>query len=331
MKIAVGFGFVLLSLCLSGQYTYFNLDISPENPNTGGGMSINLFTRNDSLITYGVSSDGVVGFQRTHHIIDPLGNILEFRNFEYPDDLYFYLEYADALIKTETGYVTGGGFEDSTYPIGQGRVYKFDDTLAQEWVYVEDDYQADTIYYSDYPVARELENGDIVAAGTVALDTNGTFDFGGEFENIIVTKLTASGEFMWKKELNFTNDILFELSQPFVRISDIFELENGQLLLFGSWYTTYQPFALLLSSEGEFIDHVSWGNSTQNDWLPWAVQISPTQFMFAYQHATGFAQPGEDFVDHKPRVGILNTTSWQLSDWHLYEHEHYWGRVTDFE
>ncbi len=321
----------VLPMTIHGQYTYFNLDIAPENPESGGGISINLLIRNDTLVTYGASTDGVEGVQRTHHIINSDGILLEIRNFEYPADLVFYAEYAEAMIKVTDGYISSGAFADLTYPKIQGRVYKLNDEFEEQWVYIEDQYQVDTSYATDYPIVRHLLDGNYITAGTAALDTNGTFDFGGEFDDIILTKLSSDGQFIWHKELNFTNDLLFQLNQPFVRICDLFELSNGDLLLLGAWYPTYQPFALRLSPEGNFIDHISWGNSTQNDWLPWAVQIAPDTFMFAYQHATGTAPQGEDFVHHKPRVGILNASSITVSDFTMYEHEHFWGNLTDFE
>jgi hypothetical protein len=53
--------------------------------------------------------------------------------------------------------------------------------------------------------------------------------------------------------------------------------------------------------------------------------------MFAYQHATGTAPQGEDFVEHKPRVGILDASTMEVSDFTMYDHYHVFGNVTDFE
>ena len=86
-----------------------------------------------------------------------------------------------------------------------------------------------------------------------------------------------------------------------------------------------------VDSEGNFISHLSWGNPTENDWLPWVVQIGVDEFILVYQHAVGVSDIGEDFVEHKPRIGYFHADDMTLTDWHLYDHQHLWGYITDFE
>ncbi len=316
---------------LLGQYTYFNNEYAP-NSDELISYAFNLIRRNDTLITYAFGQNSNFQITRKHDFISNEGALIDQLIFPQAHNGNFFLEYSECIVPYQNGYLHTGGWRDSIFPTWQGRVYKLRADFTVEWEFRQQLAQNDTIDGAEYGVARELIDGNILAVGIVGFDTTIFFN-GAEYQNIQLTKLSPQGNLLWHKEINFTNDEFFDLPKIYTKISDLYELTNGDLLVLCSWYDDDEPFAMRFDSLGNYISHIHWGNPTQNDWLPWAVPSGNDKFVIAYQHAVGTAQIGEDYVNHKPRIGILDASddAMTLSDWHIYDHIHYWGNVTDIE
>jgi hypothetical protein len=300
----------------------------PPNPGTAGGFCGHLFVKDNTLWTFGLYND-IENFQRTNYQLDMNGNLLNQADYDLPDLGFFFMQYSEAAQLMSDGSVLSAvGFEDvnnSTF----AKVISYNQDWTENWAFEMHEFEnIPNSTTSDYQCVIQLNDGAFIASGTLGFDTipdQPGFTSG----DFIITKFEQDGTVVWNKHYPFhTGDIL--AFAPFaVRTSDIFEMPNGDILVWGSWYHDWDPMVMRFDSEGNFISEMHWGDPQYNDWLPWPIQQTDSTFLFAYSNNSNFEWPDVDYL--KPRLGKFNSNTMEVM-WEIeYEYVHTFGVTTDFE
>lgn len=322
---------VLLHTTLCGQYTYFNSHLGPlGGVEAGNGITSQLMISNDSIVNvtmYPNSGDYTLSFnilnmegEFIHHVHNSTG------------DGYVLLNYGDALTPYHNGYLYAGVHSSGVTPY----ISYFDAGFEQEWekqVPVYFDENEEPVFYSSeiygqFHFAKPLNDGGFMVAGPKTYN----FDPDDYYQKLWIQRYNVDHELVWDKEYPFYSEEIIPESKRFLRVNDLIELANGDLLVSGCWYHSWMPMALRFDSEGNFISSASWGATgplqTINDWLPWPVQIDEENFLFAYKHGTIYQDLTVQYG--KPRIGHLDASTMEVTLFDPIEREakHHW--LTDF-
>lgn len=319
---------VLPHLCV-GQYTYFNTYMPAPNTGTAGGFCGHLFVQDNMLWTLGLYND-ISNFQRTHYQLNLEGNLISQVDFDLPDLGFFFMQLSDAVQQQPDGsYLSAVGFEDESHQLFP-KVISYNEDWTEDWTFELHDFDNDEfVLTSEYHFVIESLDGSFIAAGNVGMDTipGEIGDTSGDF---IMTKFEQNGTIVWNKHYPFHDGAVLPFSPFSVRTSDIFELPNGDILVWGAWYHDWDPMVLRFDSEGIFISEKHWGHPLYDDWLPWPIQLTDSTFLFAYSRGTG-VMPNDGPSYTKPSVGIFNSNQMEVVSSQVYEHELYGSFIIDFE
>jgi len=332
MRLILIFISSVLPQLIMGQYTYFNTHLPPlGGPDAGSGVSSQLIVKNNQIIHVAVYPN-FGNYTFSFNVQNMEGVFTEQVNHLTPTG-YLLLNYADAIDSHDNGFLWAGTIFDEV----KASIRSFNNEMQQEWeiqVPLFYDDQNQPVYHTNeiigqFHIANKLSNGDIIAAGPI------TYYNGNEpmYENFWMVRYDANQQLVWEKQLPLYYENIIPESKNFLRVNDLFELPNGELLVWGCWLHAWQPMVLRFDSTGNLLSHTSWGapgpQGSMNDWLPWPVQISDEEFVFAYKHATYQNGIGPTFS--KPRVGFFNAATMEVNLLEPIDREnkHHW--VTDFE
>ena len=223
---------VLPSLAI-GQYTYFNIGLLPPHPEVGNAFCTNIFLRHDTLVTFHVAANAT-GIERNHYAINSNGQIVDELTFGYPNHSVVFGEYSDAVNKIDGGHLFGSGFYSPGYAKMHGRITKYDESFNEQWFYTRDEFQADSLDFSEYEYALELQDHNLMGCGVSHIDSMFIQDFGtiidtvywSTHSNLFITKLNPNGELIWHKDFYYHNYPGFHPPAIFARLSQIIELSN---------------------------------------------------------------------------------------------------------
>lgn len=322
---------VLLHTTLWGQYTYFNSHLGPlGGVEAGNGITSQLMTTSDSLVNVTVYSN-FGNYTLSFNILNMEGEFIH-HTHNLTGDGYVLLNYADAITPYQNGYLYAGVHSFGAVPY----ITYFNSSFEQEWekqVPVYFDENEEPVYFSselygEFLFAKPLNDGGFIAAGRKTYDQQPEI-----FHHTVwLQRYDANHELVWENDYPFYNEDIIPESKRFLRVNDLFELPNGDLLVWGCWYHAWMPMVLRFDSEGNFISSASWGatgpTDTLNDWLPWPVQVGDEEFVFAYKHGTIFENVIVQYS--KPRIGHLDASTMEVTLFDPVEREakHHW--VTDF-
>jgi len=331
MRLLLIFLIGVLPQCLMGQYTYFNTHIPPlGGPEAGSGTSTNLLIRNNELISV-INNPNFGNISMTFNILNMNGVLIN--QVVNNTNGQFLTNYADSFDEDNEGYIGAGLFMEGPW----ASIRRFNSNLLLDWeiqVPLFYDDQNQPVYYTNeiygqFHFAKKLNNGDIIATGPLSY-YNGNNSL---YNNLWIVRYNANQQLVWEKQLPLYYENIIPESKKFLRVNDLFELPNGDLLVWGCWYHAWQPMVLRFDDEGNFLSHTSWGSpgpfGALNDWLPWPVQINDDEFVFVYTHGTYQNQFGPQYS--KPHVGFFNSTSMTVELLEPLEHEYYGMLITDFE
>ena len=331
MRFLLIFLLSVLPLFTAGQYTYFNTHLPPlGGADAGSGTSSQLMIKDSQIIHAAVYPN--FGNYTFAFNVQNMGGELTNQINHYTSNGYLYLNYADAIDVHDNGFVWAGLKTD----LG-AEIRSFNNEMQQEWeiqVPIFYDDQNQPVYYTNetygqFHFAKKLSNGDILAVGPIAY-YNGNNP---THTNLWIVRYDTNQQLVWEKQLPLYYENIIPESKKFLRVNDLFELPNGDLLVWGCWYHAWQPMVLRFDSAGNFLSHTSWGSpgpvGTLNDWLPWPVQMNDEEFVFAYRHATYQNEFGPQYS--KPRVGFFNATTMTEVLLEPLDHEYYGLTITDFE
>jgi hypothetical protein len=316
----------ILPNLLFGQYTYFNQGYLPPYPEMGSGESIYLFLKNDSLLTYGLApspDDDGQGYDlvRYTYLLNDQGQVLNLTNIQSGDE-FIYMNYSDNISRVENGYVASAGNDFNPLIIWYDN--NFEEIQRTEIASLNSDTTSAILYHNTIEAS-----GDVISVGRVTYDLDPDLP-GQDYANLFITKHDPLGNQIWLRQFDqFSLNITEDLSSFFVRPNGaIFQLNNEDILIFCSIGFDYDCYAIKFTSEGEYVDHVKWGNPTYSEGSPWPVQIGDSTFKFVFgSYSTGM---GEVLASH-PIVGTLNANDMTVSLYPVIDHDYYYGLITDFE
>jgi|JI6StandDraft_1071083.scaffolds.fasta_scaffold00226_33 hypothetical protein len=323
MKHFLYLSIVICHVTFSGQVTYFNAAFNPPAPEIGSGYSTNLLVLNDSLVTLGFYPNVTenVALLRT---IDANGIEIGTSPFGVGEEIMT-PQMSESINKNECGYLWSSAEGSSgAYP----RCILLTEDFEEIWRYNKVSLLTDTSS-AEFSQNIEALDGKLIVSGVVSYNPS-AWIFGDEYANVIVAKLDALGNEIWFKEIDlslYNLEVSSAQMQAFMR-SGLIELSDQNLLLWGTVGLPIQPTCIKIDSVGNYVDGITWGNNTLDDGDPWPVQISETEFMFAYSHATSNTN---DIIYTKPRMGILNSETMEVNLFPLFDHAYYNSYVTDFE
>ena len=155
------------------------------------------------------------------------------------------------------------------------------------------------LYSNDFVLSSKLESSDYLAVGRKTYNTDK--DASPEFSNVYLLKVDTEGEEVWENEFNILPD-------KFVRITVVYELENGEFVLLGSTFLPENPVVIRVDSVGNLIDYSSFGQEEENNWLPWSVlEEDEDRLTLVYQKYEG---EDETFGDiHSLQIAQYDLTS----------------------
>jgi hypothetical protein len=317
----------ILPNLLFGQYTYFNKGYLPPYPEIGSGESSNLFIRNDSLIVFGFApspDDDGSGYDFVWYLfqIDPEGTLDTEILIQNNDNNYF------------TGYSDNVSFNNPPYVASTGNgnlpsIIWFDNEFN---ILQQIDYNT---LYSDYSYGtftgnQTLNDSSTISYGRLIYDLD--LDSPGiSYTNLLLCKHDNYGNEIWFHEYS-PSDLEIEINEiyQFIPWGGIKLLANNNFIL---WLTirtigNSDCYAIKFNSQGEYLDHVKWGNPNYGEGSPWPVQISDSTFKFVFgSYSSGM---GEILANH-PIVGTLNANDMTVSLFPVIDHDYYYGLITDFE
>jgi hypothetical protein len=143
------------------------------------------------------------------------------------------------------------------------------------------------LYSNDFVLSSKLESSDYLAVGRKTYNTDK--DASPEFSNVYLLKVDTEGEEVWENEFNILPD-------KFVRITVVYELENGEFVLLGSTFLPENPVVIRVDSVGNLIDYSSFGQEEENNWLPWSV-LEEENDRIVLSHQIVYGQDGQTGFD----------------------------------
>jgi hypothetical protein len=331
MRFLLIFLLSVLPQLLLGQYTYFNTHFAPLGGiNAGNGVSNQLFV-NENHITHVAVYPNFGNYSISFNVQNFEGEFIEQINI-YMSGGYLYLNFADALSSHSDGFIYAGAKTDEG-----AQIRGFNSAMEQIWEILVPLYYDELdqpVYFTneqtgEFHFSKVLSNGDFIAAGPI-IHYNGSEPI---YADLWLIRYSIDLEMVWEMKFPFYSENILSDIKPLLRVNDLFELPNGDLLVWGCWLHSWQPMVLRFDSEGNFLTHTNWGSpgpvGALNDWLPWPVQISDEEFVFAYRHGTYQNQFGPQYS--KPRVGFFNSTTMTVELLEPLAHEYYGLTITDFE
>jgi len=283
-----------VSNLLTAQFHYFNeiFDIEQSDQSIGSNIEV----VGDSYFTFGAFSGSLVPLFLQQ--LNLKGEEVQTNSHNYWD--WEYINYADSFQKSSDGnFLWGGGIIGSG--IWHGIMSKFDTQFNVSWTFEYDD-----VEFSEYHMATEISDG-YIACGHIPVSYNGGFDY--EYSDLLISKFDTSGDVVWHRVLPVFNQ------QYFLRITKVFEMDDGNLVVFGSHYADYENFILKLDSLGNYISEYSWGSPLW-DWIPWPVDIGGGEFMAAWQESHYYYQ-GDAYPEtpvSTPHLKKINANT-MLEEW----------------
>ena len=307
---------------LFGQYTYFNNGYMPPHPEIGSGQSIELILRNDSIFANGFAPFEVDNNGRSVLVVDQLGELQE--TWLYPEgDLLQGISYSDVFASVDNGYLIPTG--EFGYPL----LIWTDDHFAERFRLSYEQLTTDEISGSFFNSAKLAANA-TVTVGRMMHDPTpllaGTF-----YVNLILTKHDEDGNELWFHEYTPEDvgiDVEDYIGRQFFPQGGIYALDNGEILVFASYGEPSDCFAIKFDSDGNYLDHVAWGNTSHGDGSPRPVQISGQEFMFVYGAYSHMLLSDYYF---SPKLGLLNVESMTINLQTSLNHDFTYGSITDFE
>lgn len=328
MRKLIIFLFSVLPMLLFGQYTYFNTYMPAPNQGTAGGFCSQLFISGSNLTTLGLYND-FNNFQRTNYQLSMNGDLLGQYDFDLPNLGFCYQQLSDASRMLPNGKIISAlSYEDLDYFLFP-KVTCYNEDWTEDWSFEWHEY--DTLEFrlsAEYHTVIQCSNGEYIAAGPLGMDTIPD-EIGDTHCDFIMTRFTEEGTVVWHKRIPFHLGTYFDDPSNFLRVNDITELSNGDLLAWGAWYADWDPMVVRFDANGNFISEHHWGSPQYDDWLPWPVQVSDSTFLFAYSR--GFDALNEFNVFHNPIIGLFNANQMEI-EWEIeHNYVHTFGEITDFE
>jgi len=312
---------LLIPVLLNAQYTYFNQAYQPAFPEVGIGDASNLICRGDSLMAYAfVPMPGQNG--RRVLVVNGEGVMVSDLLFPEGDD-YHVVGFSEAIFPlSEGGYFWSGS--NGGWPI----MLRLDDNFAMIQRIEYQEMFTDSSRAGFFKSA-EFGNGDIVSDGRY-VHIYGPMP-GELFSNLILARHDTLGNELWFREYTLSDlNITIDYGGPFAfPAGGLFELSNGDILVFGSIGNPHDCYAIKFDSVGNYLDHVKWGHAQYGDGSAWPVRIGVDEFAFGYSvfsHITN-----DNYIFGRPRIGWLSAGTMELTLGNFFDHPHYYGGVFDME
>jgi hypothetical protein len=310
---------ILLALLLGqsplySQYEYFN---NAYDTNGHSELCSNVIVEQDGYMVFGMRMDN--GSAKLHlRTTDLNGENSVFDGLSIDGYSLFFINYAESFIQTsDGGYAWGGegiGVESA------GICAKFKSDFSEiEW---SNEYLlVDSISYKEFHLAYELSSSDLIFAGYQNFDTDD--DQWYEYSDLFLVKTDSEGNVLWEKNIELYDD-------QFLRVNQLFELDNGDLLVFGSVYHDWDQVICRISADGDsLLWKYRWGAEDLNDWLPWGVQKDNENFIVRYLQGFEVSPLSSDGSRSKVRMMEFSVEDqeviWESEFDHIFE----WGFIKD--
>ncbi|MBL7943924.1 MAG: PKD domain-containing protein [Flavobacteriales bacterium] len=268
-----------LSNLLSAQYNYFNEVHSLVPGEASKTRNIEILDDEHCVFGQYTSDLNLPDIHLTH--LDDEGNLMNWNSQSYG-----YIEltnYADSYIKTtDNNFLWGGGYTDNDGVL-HALLSKFNTDFGIEWNYDYANPEA-----AEFHTGTEISGG-YIGCGVVIVNENN--DINDDYCDLLITKLNFDGSLAWQQIVPVFNQ------ERFMRITKVFELVSGELMVFGGvvlnttiefWNWDY--FAIKLDSLGNYISEYTWGGPL-SDWIcSWPVDLGNGEFMVAWQESHYYYQ-----------------------------------------
>jgi hypothetical protein len=313
---------VVIPLGVHSQYTYFNKSYLPVSPDIGSGDVGSLIPSGDSLVAY--SCIPVQGQNaRRIMVVGPDGEVVRDEWIGIGSAVHV-VDYSDTVYPLEEGGYIWAGTVGGVWPIILWMDNLFEVIQSAEYPEMFTDSTSAGFFQS-----VEADNADIISAGRIK-HIYGPMP-GQLYANLILARHASDGSLIWLREYTLQDlDISIDYGGPsaFPR-GGMFELSNGDILLFGSIGNPIDCYAIKFDSEGNYLDHVKWGHAQYTDGSPWPVQIGVDEFAFGYSVYAYTANNGYIFT--RPRIGWLDANAMDLFLGNFFDYPVWYGGVTDME
>jgi hypothetical protein len=320
--------------CL-GQYTYFNERLQPGNYYYAGLVNNNLFEFEDELRFLTILIDGnTMTYSRAD--CNQNGQVVDVKTIHYSDTAEFSWDQGQSMILTPgNGYFQVGRLDMFTANQYSAHMMKVNEVHQLEWDFTVPGNDNEYVLYSYFSAPLRTESQSYVAAGNVIYHyppfMSNDFETG-----FILTKVSSTGELIWHRE--YEMDELFPF-QAFAVISwQIFELSNGDILVFGAYYSNQRPVVLKFDSLGNYLSYTTWGNPYEppaanalQDGLANAIQSEGDSFIIAYAHSVYEPSPVGPDEQGTPRLGTFDGTTMTVALDEPLDFYHQFLGMVDFE
>ena len=301
-----------VAVVVSGQYDYFTNAYSTDN-NTE--IASNLLVLNNHYVLLGQRYDQ--GLKLNFREVDQEGSSVGPITMSLGDFQAYYTNYAEAIVETLDGNLIWAGSVISGLD-GVSLGVKFDADYNPIWVV---ELLSDSLEFNEYQLATELESGEFLFLGTTAYNTDADQWF--EYGDLLISKVSETGELLQTSNLLLYDD-------HFTRVNQVFELENGDLLIVGS---VYQDWDQVICRVSQDLDSVlwkyRWGHESFNDWLPWGVMEVDGTLTVAYGDAFAQSEISENSSKVRPHLMRFDPED-QSVLWDIeYDHVLEWGLTHD--
>jgi len=269
---------LFLSVSLFSQYEYFN--------NTYEGLYTNVISVNNKIYCLGVVEGNTY---MTGVRINGLGE-LENTTVQALNNAFVPQVGGAMNLKLDSqGFVHGTA--ENTADEASGAIYSYDIDFNVLWSFNVEYNNPDTIS-SEFHLAKELSMG-IYGAGHKVFDYND--GAGDSYSNLLMVKLDIEGNLIWEREYNWSE---ITGGEYFLRVSQIHELPNEEILLCVSRYHDWDQLLIKMDADGNILDWYEWGGEL-NDWLSFAVVEEDGTAVVAYKESY-------DYFDDDPIYTISN-------------------------
>jgi hypothetical protein len=308
---------------LFGQYTYFNNSYQPLFPEIGSGDVGSLTLSGDSLVAYSCTPVPG-GAARRITVIGPDGGLVRDEWMPIENNMVHVVDYSDTVYPLEEGGYCWSGTAGGVWPVILWMDEEYTILRSVEYPELFDDTTWSSVFQS-----AQMGNGDIVSSGRIA-HIYGPMP-GQMYANLLLMRHDAQGNEIFMREYTLEDlSITIDYSGPqaFPR-GAVFELSNGDILLFGSIGGPLDCYAIKFDSEGNYLDHVRWGHLQYGAGSPWPVQIGVDEFAFGYSAFAYLDNSG--YIFNRPRIGWLSASTMDLFLGNFFDHPIWYGGVTDME
>jgi hypothetical protein len=296
----------------SGQYTYFNERLQPGDF-AWLLVNMHLMEVNDRIcFTTTLLENNVVNFSRAEHDFE--ANLTDLKHIHYGDTAYFGVPQGRSMYEHQDGgFLFAGGTFNFTNNQIKSHCIKTNQNHELVWDYSTPDNVGNNVLKHFFDVPTELPDGSIVLTGYVAYNDTPQNALT-VYTSMTFTKLSPQGQLIWHHEY-FMGD-LFPFQVGSVIPTGVYELQNGDLLVFGAHTGPVRPIALKFDSLGNYISHATWGlqweppsSQAKYDGPAYPVRLDENTFVFVSPYETPDIYPGSGSYNVKIRLGLFDANT----------------------